>query len=287
VPFTSHAADGGAEAFSATIEVADFDLYKNLNATQRTSTSGFTLAESFDGLTGSHTISFDFSDNTDAGFYTDAGGAFIHAVFSPDETLDSQVVVKQWSCEIMSLPQDAQRLYADSIYPLGCTISTTTGNTASRMNLTDLLDAQVADGDLVGSTWDVWDATNGQWNRVTIVSVESARLFNVVLTADGSVMDFTVAAGDRAWFVGWEALRATVPGQTTDAAILQRALTEAYSTDGGTVTISQALYELIALLQEFSVSGTTLTVKKRDGSTTAFTCTLSDATNPTSITRAT
>lgn len=70
-------------------------------------------------------------------------------------------------------------------------------------------------------------------------------------------------------------------------AMMQRALTEAYSTDGGSVTVSQALYEILAFLSEFSVSGTTLTVKKRDGTTTAFTCTLSDASDPTSITRAT
>lgn len=214
VPFTSHAADGGSEAFSATIEVADFDLYKNLSATQRTSTTGFTLAETFDGLAGSHTVSFDFSDNTDAGFYTDTAGAFIHVVFSPDETLDTQVVVHQWSCEIMSQAQDAARLYNECVYPLGCTIATTTGNTAGRILLTDVLDSDTADASLVGATLAVWDATNGQVEHVTIVSVQSARLFNVVCTSDGAVMDFTVAAGDRVWFTGFEALRAATPGRT-------------------------------------------------------------------------
>lgn len=65
------------------------------------------------------------------------------------------------------------------------------------------------------------------------------------------------------------------------------AMTEAYSTKGGTVTPAQALHEILALLQEKAASSTTLTVKKRDGTTSAMTFTLDDATNPSSITRAT
>ena len=64
------------------------------------------------------------------------------------------------------------------------------------------------------------------------------------------------------------------------------AFTEAYSTDGGTKTLPQALYEICSMLQEKSVSGTTVTVKKVDGSTSAMTFTLDSATDPTSITRA-
>ena len=69
-------------------------------------------------------------------------------------------------------------------------------------------------------------------------------------------------------------------------AVHTTAMTEAYSADGGTVTVAQALYELLALASEFSVSGTTMTVKKRDGSTTALTLALDSASAPTAITRA-
>lgn len=69
--------------------------------------------------------------------------------------------------------------------------------------------------------------------------------------------------------------------------VLTTAMTEAYSTDGGTKTLAQALYELSARLGEFSISGTTLTVKKVDGTTSAMTFTLNDGTLPTAITRAT
>lgn len=63
-------------------------------------------------------------------------------------------------------------------------------------------------------------------------------------------------------------------------------LPDSYATDGAQPTIAQALLMVWQFLSERSVSGTTVTVKKPDGSTTAMTFTLSDATNPASITRA-
>lgn len=64
------------------------------------------------------------------------------------------------------------------------------------------------------------------------------------------------------------------------------AMTESYAADGATATLPQLLYAVKALLSEFSISGTTLTTKKLDGTTTAETFTLNDGTNPTAITRA-
>jgi hypothetical protein len=65
------------------------------------------------------------------------------------------------------------------------------------------------------------------------------------------------------------------------------ALTEGYAADGAAATLPQLLYMLLAVLTEVTVSGTTMTAKKLDGSTTAGTFTLNDAADPTSITRAT
>ncbi len=70
-------------------------------------------------------------------------------------------------------------------------------------------------------------------------------------------------------------------------ALLQRQMTESYAADGAAPTVEQALMEILQCLTEFAISGTTITVKKRDGSTTAMTFTLDDGTNPTSRTRAT
>jgi len=71
------------------------------------------------------------------------------------------------------------------------------------------------------------------------------------------------------------------------ADILTTQMAESYNADGAAPTLSQALHLLIAYLTERSVSGTTVTAKKLDGSTTAATFTLDSDTAPTSVTRAT
>ena len=65
------------------------------------------------------------------------------------------------------------------------------------------------------------------------------------------------------------------------------ALTEGYAADGATATLNQILYMIWCAVHEFAISGTTMTGKKLDGSTTAMTWTLDDATNPLTRTRAT
>ena len=75
--------------------------------------------------------------------------------------------------------------------------------------------------------------------------------------------------------------------QTSLAALFTTALTESYRSDGATGTVAQLLYEINQHLGESSIAGTTKTVKKVDGSTTAATFTLNSSTVPTSITRAT
>lgn len=65
------------------------------------------------------------------------------------------------------------------------------------------------------------------------------------------------------------------------------ALTESYRAAGAAGTPAQLLYEVLQNLTEFAISGTTKTVKKLDGSTTAKTYTLDSATVPTSITETT
>jgi len=63
-------------------------------------------------------------------------------------------------------------------------------------------------------------------------------------------------------------------------------LTEAYAVDGENGTPSELLYMILCAVSEFAISGTTITGKKVDGSTTAMTWTINDASNPTSRTRA-
>lgn len=75
-------------------------------------------------------------------------------------------------------------------------------------------------------------------------------------------------------------------GSVADA-VLDDALIDSVPADGSLPTVRQAIYMIAQFLMERSVSGTTLTVRKSDGSTSLMTFTLSDATSPTSITRTT
>jgi len=64
------------------------------------------------------------------------------------------------------------------------------------------------------------------------------------------------------------------------------ALTESYASDGAAATPAQLLYMIYCAVGEFSISSTTITGKKLDGSTTAMTWTINSASDPTSRTRA-
>ena len=69
--------------------------------------------------------------------------------------------------------------------------------------------------------------------------------------------------------------------------VLNAVLTEAYGADGAAFSVAQALYEIAQSIGEFAISGTTITMKKRDGATSAGTYTLDSASTPTSRTRST
>jgi len=69
-------------------------------------------------------------------------------------------------------------------------------------------------------------------------------------------------------------------------ATLTSAMTESYRAAGASPTLAQAAFELLAHMGDSSISGTTKTLKKIDG-TTAKTFTLDSSTAPTSITEAT
>lgn len=64
-------------------------------------------------------------------------------------------------------------------------------------------------------------------------------------------------------------------------------IADSVPTDGTRPTMRQALLMICRFLMERSVAGTTVTVKKEDGTTANMTFTLDSATTPTSITRAT
>ena len=72
---------------------------------------------------------------------------------------------------------------------------------------------------------------------------------------------------------------------TAIQAVITTAMTESYSADGSSPTLSQAIFLIMQRLTEFSISGTTINIKKLDGTTNAATLTMDSATIPTSSTR--
>ena len=107
-------------------------------------------------------------------------------------------------------------------------------------------------------------------------------------TAQSILTDTAVigAAGAGLTAVPWNATwDAEVQSEVDDA--LDTTVADSVPADGTRPTFEQALYMIWQFLAERSVSGTTVTVKKADGSTGLMTFTLDDATTPTSITRAT
>ena len=87
------------------------------------------------------------------------------------------------------------------------------------------------------------------------------------------------------WNSSWDA---EVQSECADALTAHwgATLTESYASDGAAATPAQLLYMIYCAVGEFAISSTTITGKKLDGSTTAMTWTINDASNPTSRTRA-
>lgn len=109
----------------------------------------------------------------------------------------------------------------------------------------------------------------------TKIDTLTANLATVDTVVDGIQADLSNGTD------GLTALKAAVD------AIFTTAIAESYAASGAAGTPAQILYMIQQAITEFAISGTTKTIKKLNGSTTAATETLDDATNPTSITRAT
>jgi len=114
---------------------------------------------------------------------------------------------------------------------------------------------------------------------VTLSSVAS----NVTdILDDTGTSGVVVAAGSKSGYT----LTVTPPtAAQTATAVLTTALTESYAADGAAPTLTQAVLAIQQNALDASISGTTKTVKKLDGSTTALTLTLNDANTPSSISR--
>jgi hypothetical protein len=83
------------------------------------------------------------------------------------------------------------------------------------------------------------------------------------------------------WNAAWDA---EVQSEVQDA--LDATVADSIPADGTRPSIAAGILMITRFLWEKAVSGTTVTVKKEDGSTSSFTATLDSSSDPTSITRA-
>lgn len=101
---------------------------------------------------------------------------------------------------------------------------------------------------------------------------------NMQAAANGVITAAVIATG---------AIDADALAADAVAEILTTQMTESYAADGVAPTLAQALFAIQQFLHEKSISSTTVTVRKIDGSTTAMTFTTNSASDPSSITRTT
>jgi hypothetical protein len=138
-------------------------------------------------------------------------------------------------------------------------------------------------GNVVGSVGSVTGAVSSVTAAVTLPSIPAGWITAAGI-ATGAI-DADALASDAVTAI-WAG--STAPTSSTIAtAVHTTQMTESYNADGTAPTLAQAIFVTMQRLTEFAISGTTITVKKLDGSTSALTLSLNDATTPTSSTRAT
>jgi hypothetical protein len=244
--FGTYAADGSSVAPLSAFEAADVRIYKDGSATQRTSTSGWTMTSPFDSMTGIHQLSIDLSDNTDAGFY--AAGSVYEVVLFPDtETIDGKTV-------FAVIARFTIGVQAANVTQFGGSAGT------------------FASGVPEVNTTKFGGSTLTQASGIPEVKVAS--IANNAVTAAAIATDAIDA----------DALKADAVTEIA-AGILATALADVYAANGVAPTLQQAVMAIHQMLMAFEIVSTEIRVKKLDGSSSAFNVTLDDAVAPTEAIR--
>ena len=168
-------------------------------------------------------------------------------------------------------------------------------NSSGHISRVTLVDTTTTNTDMRGTDGaalaSAWTSTRADYLDSVLLAVNNNRTVQVTgshrVAADmhesqpGSIHATTFEAGA----IDATALAADAANEIAGA-VLTTAMTESYRATNAAPTLAQAAFELIAHMGEASISGTTKTLKKIDG-TTAKTFTLDSSTTPTSITETT
>jgi hypothetical protein len=207
------------------------------------------------------------------------------SVVSGSDVLD--VSVTQWLGTAAATPTTAGVPEVDVTFWLGTAAATPSVAGVPEVDVTHWIGTAAATPTTAG----VPEVDVTHWLGTAAATPTTAGVPEVDLThiAGAAVNTSTAQLGVNV--VSAAANSLTASALATDAvteivnAVLTTQMTEAYSTDGSAPTLAQAVMLVLQRLYDFSISGTTITVKKLDGSTTAATITLNDANTPTSSTR--
>lgn len=179
-----------------TLASGNLSVYEDGGTTEITGAD--TLTADFDTVTGLNHVSV--ACTTANGFEHDKTYHLVIAAGTTDSgTSVVGEVIAQFAIE--SASDEATRLLREALYGNWAEISTTTSNSTTAINLTDIVDAQVQDDALTNLLLLVYDATDGRIEHVVTTSVTS-KVATVELVGDGGAMSFTVASGDRVWPIG-------------------------------------------------------------------------------------
>lgn len=141
---------------------------------------------------------------------------------------------------------------------------------------TDNLPSDPADASDVAAAFATVNATLATLTAYVDTEVAAIKVVTDAIGATGTGLSAIP------WNASWDA---EVQSEVDDA--LKAALTEGYRSTGATGSVRDLLYEIIAHMGECSISGTTKTTKRLDGTTTAKTYTLDSSSAPTSISETT
>lgn len=151
-------------------------------------------------------------------------------------------------------------------------------------SITGALTANVT-GNLSGSVGSVTGAVGSVTGAVGSVTGAVGSVTGAVGSVTGAVGSVTGNVGGNV--TGSIGSLAAAAKTDVSTAVLTTAMTESYPVKNATFTLAQALYNLVQHFNEMAIVATTLTMKKRDQSTTAKTFTLDSAVTPAAITEAT
>lgn len=164
----------------------------------------------------------------------------------------------------------------------------TAGKAAFVIDAIDTLTKAAGNGDLAA----VLTAANAIQAKTDNLPVDPADQSLVIAATDANLAAIN-ALNDIAATDVWAAATRTLTANTNlndptaaaiATAVVEKTLADAYAANGVDPTLQQAIMAVHQMLMDFSISGTSLTVNKVDG-TTAFVVTLDDATNPTGAAR--